>query len=299
MKGIRNWLLYVVVSSLVRMLRAMKRGSAMRVTRNLGRAAFLVDIKDRRRAIRHLTLAFGNEKTPEEIFSLARRVFLHLGTAAADAVRLPNLIRKDLDRIVTAEGLARLQSALARGRGVIAVTAHLGNWELLAAWSAQQGYPVKVIGAPALDSRFDQMIAKSRARAGYEQISRGKDTRELIRSIRSGYSIGMLIDQDTKVEGVFVRFFGRPAHTAVGPVVLAQKYDMAIVPIFIIMKKDFTYHLEIQEPIELESTGDRLRDLVANTQKCSDRCEAMIRRYPEQWVWMHRRWKKQPQPVVR
>jgi len=295
-KSIRNWLLYELVSLMVRTLRAMNRDSAMRITRNLGRAAFLVDMKDRRRAIRHLCMAFGKEKTREEIFDLARRIFLHLGVAAADAFRIPNLLRDGLDRVVTAEGLSHLRAALRPGRGVIAVTAHLGNWELLAAWSAQKGYPVRVIGAPALDSRFDAMIAENRARAGYRQISRGKDTRELIRSIRSGYSIGILIDQDTKVEGVFVRFFGRPAHTAVGPVVLAQKYGMAIVPMFITMKEDLTYHIEIQEPVELESTGDPRRDLVANTQKCSDRCEAMIRRHPEQWVWMHRRWKKRPKP---
>jgi KDO2-lipid IV(A) lauroyltransferase len=297
LKDVRNWLFYKLVSFMVRIMRTMQRRTAIRITRTMGRAAFLVDIKDRRRAIRHLAMAFGEEKSSEEIFDLARRVFLHLGTAAADAFRLPNLIRGGLDRIVTAEGIDHLKSALRPGRGVIAVTAHLGNWELMAAWSAQQGYPVKVIGAPALDPRFDRMISKNRAMAGYEQISRGRDTRELIRSIRSGYSVGILIDQDTKVEGVFVRFFGLPAHTAVGPVVLAQKYGMAIVPMFIVMKEDRTYRVEIQEPVQLESTGDPGRDLAVNTQKCSDRCEDIIRRYPEQWVWMHRRWKKKPKPA--
>ena len=281
---------------MVRLLRALPRKPAILMTRNLGRMAFYVDGKDRRRTFRHLSKAFGKEKSRAEIVDLARRVFLHFGTTAADAVRIPKLIREGLDSLITVEGREHLEKAITPNRGFLTITAHFGNWELMAAWAAQQGYRFKVIGAPSLDDRFDKLITENRGRAGYSQISRGKGMRELIQSIKNGYSIGILIDQDTKVEGVFVKFFGRWAHTAVGPVVLAQKYRMSIVPAFIVMKEDLSYHLEVQPPVELESTGDPVRDLAVNTQKCSDRCENIIRRHPEQWVWMHRRWKKQPRP---
>ena len=285
-----------MVSFTVRLLRALPRKPAILMTRNLGRVAYYVAIKDRRRTFRHLSIAFGKEKSRAEIIHLARRVFLHFGTTAADAVRIPMLLREGLDDLITVEGREHMDNALTADRGFITITAHLGNWELLAAWAANKGYRLKVIGAPSLDDRFDKLITENRGRAGYNQISRGKGTRELIRSIIRGYSIGILIDQDTKVEGVFVKFFGRWAHTAVGPVVLAQRYHMRIVPAFIVMKDDLSYHLEVQPPVELESTGNPVRDLVVNTQKCSDRCEAIIRRHPEQWVWMHRRWKKKPGP---
>jgi KDO2-lipid IV(A) lauroyltransferase len=104
----------------------------------------------------------------------------------------------------------------------------------------------------------------------------------------------MLIDQDTKVDGVFVKFFNQWAHTAVGPVVLARKYGLKIIPVFMRLNSHFTYYIEVQEPLRLEFTGNREHDLIVNTQKCSDAYEGIIRQYPEQWVWMHRRWKKQP-----
>jgi KDO2-lipid IV(A) lauroyltransferase len=104
----------------------------------------------------------------------------------------------------------------------------------------------------------------------------------------------MLIDQDTSVEGVFVNFFGRPAHTAVGPVALAMKYQVPIIPIFMRMKKNLKYHVECSAPLDLLTTGDEEHDLLVNTQKCSDAYERIIRRFPSQWVWMHERWKKQP-----
>ena len=92
----------------------------------------------------------------------------------------------------------------------------------------------------------------------------------------------------------FVKFFNQWAHTAVGPVVLAKKYDLKIIPVFIRLNGNFTYHIEVQEPLPLEFTGDKGHDLIVNTQKCSDAYEQIISQYPEQWVWMHRRWKKQP-----
>ena len=120
----------------------------------------------------------------------------------------------------------------------------------------------------------------------------------ILRALKKGHSVGMLIDQDTKVQGVFVDFFGKPAHTPTGPSVLARKLDLPIIPIFMYMKDDLTYHLECQPPLELIKTSNQEKDIKDYTQKCSDAYEAIIRRYPEQWVWMHKRWKTQPQSEV-
>ena len=272
----------------------MKRLTAIRLMLAIGKMAFCLAKGARGRTIRHLTWAFGNEKSPEEIKSLARKAFLNLATSAADAIRLPILIEQGLNNFVTVEGFHHLKNAHAKGKGVVALTGHFGNWELLGAWLAQKGIPLKVIGRPAYDPRLDKMIIDVRNNAGYTNIPRGKSSREIIRSLKLGYVLGLLIDQDTRVDGVFVNFFGRPAHTATGPIILSQRFGAPILPVFIRLREDLTYHVYCGEELSLENTGDKERDLIANTQKCSDVYESIIRRFPDQWVWMHRRWKKQP-----
>ncbi len=296
-KRLKNWLIYVSVRFMVKLLRSIPRLTAIRIMRFLGGLAFHWARKEREKTIRHLTWAFGDEKSPEEIERLARQVFLNLSTAAADAIRLPVLIREGINNFILAQGIEYLQKSLADGKGAIWLTGHFGNWELLGAYLAQNGLPLKVIGRTAYDPRLDKMIVDGRNQAGYSNIARGKGTREIIRALRAGYAIGMLIDQDTNVEGVFVDFFGRPAHTATGPVVLSQKFGAPIASVFMRLCPDLTYQIECGEVLVLQNTGNAEADLIANTQKCSDVYERMIRRYPDQWVWMHERWKKQPQSV--
>jgi KDO2-lipid IV(A) lauroyltransferase len=292
-KRIRRWLVYIFVLFFVKVLRSVDRLTAIRLTLLIGRIAFCLAKGARNRTIRHLTWAFGNEKSPEEIRSLAQKTFLNLAVTTADAIRLPILIEQGLNNFVTVEGFHHLEKARAKGKGTIFLSGHFGNWELLAAWVVQNGIPLKVIGRPAYDPRLDEMLVDVRNKAGYTNIPRGKGTKEIVRSLKRGYALGLLIDQDTRVKGVFVDFFDRPAHTATGPVILSQKFGAPIVPIFIRLREDLTYHVYCGEELSLENTGDKERDLIVNTQKCSDVYERIIRRFPDQWVWMHQRWKKQ------
>ena len=291
---IKNWLIYINVYALVQLLCHLPRRFAITMMRTLSRAAFYLAKAERTKTMRHLTIAFGHEKSANELNRIARQVFLNIGTVVADAIRIPQIIENGINNLITVEGREHLDRAVANGQSAIILTGHFGNWELLGAWLVQNGYRLKVVARSAYDPRLDRMIVEARNQAGYVSIERSKATRDIIRAIREGYCIGMLIDQDTKVEGVFVKFFDRWAHTAIGPIVLARKYDVKIVPIFIRLRKDLTYHIEIQDPLQLEFTEDNERDLFVNTQKCSNVYEQIIRRYPEQWVWMHERWKKQP-----
>jgi len=203
-------------------------------------------------------------------------------------------VRKGLDGLISASGFEHLEKAVAAKKGVIALTGHFGNWELLGAYVVHRGIPLRVVGTALEDPRLDEMLVSTRNLAGYTNIARGKDTKEILRSLQQGDALGMLIDQDTKVAGVFVDFFGIPAHSPVGPVLLARKYEVPIVPIFMWLKEDLTYQLECFPPLQLIRTDDASHDLQANTQQCSDIYEQMIRRHPEQWVWMHKRWKTRP-----
>jgi KDO2-lipid IV(A) lauroyltransferase len=293
-KEIKRSLIYVFVCALVGFIRLLPRWSAIHVTRFLGRAAFFLIKSRRRRMIKHLTAAFGHEKSSEEINRIARQVFINIGTAAADAIRIPQISRNEMNKMITIEGREHLDREIKNGKSAMLLTAHFGNWELLAAWLARNGYKLKVVGTPNHDPRLDKLITDTRNSAGYFNISRGSSTRDIIRAIHDGYFMGMLIDQDTKVEGVFVKFFNQWAHTAIGPMVLARKYELNIIPIFIRLKSNFTYHIEVHEPLQLEFSENKDQDFIVNTQKCSDEYEKIIRRYPEQWVWFHKRWKKQP-----
>jgi KDO2-lipid IV(A) lauroyltransferase len=294
-KELRDRFFYGIVVACIWFFRLLPRRLGIGIMRLVGRLLFFFGGSARRRTIEHLTMVFGREMSEADIVDLARRVFLHFSTILVDILRLPQLTSQGMDRLVTAQGAEHIERAMQGGRGVILLTGHFGNWEMLGAWASQHGYRLKVVGSPLFDERLDRLLVNIRSRSGYENIARGKGTREIIRSLRDGHSLGILIDQDTKVPGVFVRFFGRPAYTPVGAVQLAMKLGVDIVPIFMRLQDDFSYRVECGPPINLEQSGDLEADLFNNTQKCSDAYEHIIRRFPEQWAWMHKRWKTQPE----
>jgi KDO2-lipid IV(A) lauroyltransferase len=287
-------MIYSSVLAFVSVLRLFPRHVAVSMTRGLGWTAFYLLKSKRLRTLKHLTAALGRERSASDIHRIAKRVFLNFGAFAADAVLIPRLMGNGIHKLVTAQGLEHLDSLSRNNEGAILLTAHFGNWELLAAWVAKRGYKITVIAAPQTNQWINRLIADMRKSAGYESIERGNHTRKILRALADGYSIGVLIDQDTKVDGVFVRFFSQWAHTPAGPVRLALKYGLKIIPIFIHLRSDDTYHVEVKGPLPLVSTGDKRRDLVVNTQLCSDAYEAIIRQHPEQWLWVMRRWKTQP-----
>ncbi len=269
---------------------------AMRLMRGAASLGFRFAKKEREKTIRHLSWAFEN-KVPDEIEKMAKSVFLHFAMAAVDAIRMPLILKEGINNYVSCDRQDILDRHLNENRGAIILTGHIGNWEMLGAWMANNGYPLKVVGTSAYDPRLDEMIVGGRNMAGYTNIARGKGTREIIRHLRDKGFLGILIDQDTKVEGVFVNFFNRPAHTAVGPVVLSQKTGVPIVPAFVYMTPDYKYKIDVAEPLQLVEMDDKDKEMIRNTQICSDEYQRIISRYPTQWVWMHERWKKQPKDV--
>ena len=294
-KRIRDHFFYGLVRVLLFILRLPPRRIAIAAMRLMARLLFLVLRRERSKTIEHLTLAYGKEKSAAEIEQLARRVFLHFITAFVDLVRMDDFVSRSFVGMVSCTGFEHLERAAEGKKGVIALTAHFGNWELLGAYVVHRGIPLKVVGTALQDPRIDALLVSTRNRAGYTNIARGKDTKEILRVLRNGEALGMLIDQDTKVAGVFVDFFGIPAHTPTGPAVLARKYDVPIVPIFMWLKEDLTYQLECFPPLNLIRTDDAAHDLEFNTRKCSEVYERIIRQHPEQWAWMHKRWKTRPE----
>lgn len=290
----KNLFIYWIVVYLILLVRLISRRNALRFFGKLGAVAFFLIRSEREKTIRHLKLAFGNSKSEAEIYKLARQVFIYLGMNGADGLRLPILNRDNINRLVSIEGIEILEKVLNLGKGAMLVTGHIGCWELLAATLSLKGYPLYVVGKPIYDPRLDKIIVRNREGAGSKYIARGDSITKILRALRNNAMIGFLIDQDTDVDGVFVDFFGKPAYTPVGPVALALKKQVPVVPMVIQLMENYKHKIFVGEPIELVRTGDRKKDLTINTQKLSSFLEERIRLYPSQWVWMHERWKTQP-----
>lgn len=297
-KKIKNDIIYYAIVALISLLRALNRRASILLMRGIGRLAWHLALHERKKSLRHLARAYGAELSTKEVTDLSKAVFDNLAVCVADAVRLPNLVRQGLDRIVTVENFHYLTEAVAKGNGVLLQTGHFGNWELLGTWLVEKGIPLRVIAKRSYDPRLDAIIVGYRNQAGYSNTARGHALKTMVNGLKEGCVYGMLFDLDTKVKGVFVDFFGRPAHTAVIPAMLAVQHDIPIVPVFIRLNDDYTYTIECQAPLSLQRTDDPQADALVNTQRCSDVYESMIRRYPRQWIWMHSRWKKQPPKAV-
>ncbi len=245
--------------------------------------------RDRRRALAHLEIAFP-EISPEARKRLARASFRHLGITLGECL---HLLRRDAECLksrVRMEGWERLEAARAAGRPIVILTGHCGNWEVLAAALSIHGLPLAAVARSLDEQGLQKMLGGLRARFGTATIERGREgaARQLLGALRSGTALGMLIDQDTQVEGVWVPFFGRPAFTPVGAAKIALKQKAAVFPVFIERVADGSHLATIHPEMVLPT------DATEATAAMTLEIEQQIRRVPEQWVWIHRRWKRQP-----
>lgn len=261
---------------------------AQSVGRGLGALAWMVVPRDRRRALEHLSIAFP-ELPEEERRRLARASFLQLGITAGEILWLFRRDCRAVARHVRLDGLETVREIRDSGRPIVYVTGHCGNWELLAAGCNCSGLGITVAVRGLDEEPLQRLVEGFRNRFGTRTVERGEAgaARELLRGLRDG-ALGMLIDQDTKVDGVWVPFFGRPAYTPVGAAKLALRRNVVTVPVFIERHGDGSHSIRFHDPLDLPD------DETAATALMTGAIEAQVRRRPEQWVWMHRRWRTQP-----
>jgi KDO2-lipid IV(A) lauroyltransferase len=247
--------------------------------------------RERNRTLSHLEQVFGDKGVPW-IRRTARRCFVHLGKALLEVMLMSP---RHLSRLIDLEGEENLRKALEQKRGVVYVTGHIGNWELMAQKVACQ-YPLSVIAAPIEPEPVNDMIVELRAGMGVRTILRGRpgSTRELIRAFRENRILGILIDQDTDVESAFVDFMGRPAWTPTAAASMAIKFGAPMVFGYIQREKGCRHKIFIEGPLPMIMTNDTEKDIVANTAMLTKKIEDVIQKNPEQWVWMHRRWRRRP-----
>lgn len=286
---------YALAWTFLKFIGVLPRPLARAVGISLAWIVYLLHRKLRRVGRRNLELAFP-EKSRKERAKILRGVFTSLGRQLAEVCLYRRYTRENVSKIVVYEGFENYERALARGKGVLFLTAHLGAWELSAFAHSLYGYPLGVLMRPLDNPYLDRWFRNYRTLHGNQAVD--KDfARGLISAMRKGETVGVLMDTNMIAsQGVFVDFFGIQACTASGIARVALRTDAAVVPGFTIwdpmLKK---YRLRFDPAAKLIRTGDTEADVVANTALFTKIIEDYVRRYPDQWLWVHRRWKTRPE----
>lgn len=258
----------------------------------LGRLAYYIVKKSRNITLSNLKLSFP-EKSEKEIKKIAVEVFVNQGKNMFELFSYPKVSNKKLSQIAKIENPEGMKKALEKGKGVLIASAHCGNWEMMGATLAINGFPINVIAKRVYIEGLNKLLVSLRNSKGVQIIYRaGADSaKKMLRCLKRNESIGLIIDQDTMVQGVFVNYFGRPAWTPSGLASLAIKTEAAVVTALGVRLDNDNHKVVLSDPIEVEKTDNLDNDILNFTQKITSMIENHVRQYPSQWVWMHERWK--------
>ncbi len=290
---------YALAGSLMGSFTLLPRRASIRAGYTLAKAGYSLFGKLRRTGLRNLELAFP-EKSPAEREKILEGAFRNLGRVLGTVAHFGELTKENFHDLIVYEPEPGFDEAYRRsideGRGRIIVGGHLGNWELQAFSYPIFFEPLTFLAREMDNPKIDRMIENIRTRLGNRQIDKANSATEIIRTLRGGGALGMLADVNSHPkEGVFVPFFGIPACTASGVAMLAIRTNALIVPAFAIWDESISkYRVVHDEIIEPTNSGDREADIVTTTAAYTAAIERVIRRYPDQWIWIHRRWKTRP-----
>ncbi len=294
LKKRRNDLLYIIIKVLLFSIKILPRRIGLLIFGLVGRLFFLFPTIEKERTYHNLRKIFSDKWSEKRIKQTAKNVYYQLGKNLYDAIYLTICSDKQFFNVVKHNDLSHLKEIYNEGNGIIGVAGHIGCFEMTIHVIARSGMDCVTIGQHLYDKRVEDLIVSFRKRNNISYLSRDGSGRGILKLLKRGHFFGSLIDQDTKIDGVFANFLGIPAFTPSGPIRMAMKLKM---PLFIAVtarQKDNTHHFEIRGPYELENTGDPDRDLVMNIQMVNDMLSDWIMQNPDQWVWMHRRWKTRP-----
>lgn len=286
---------FAVVWSFVHILGALPRGLARAVGAAIGATAYRGLSRLRKVGLRNLRLAFP-EKPEFEREAILRKVYRNLGYLLAEFAKMSGYTAAGASRFIRYEGLENYLRAREKGKGVLVLTGHLGAWELSSFYHSLMGMPMGMVIRRLDNPLVDAFVNRVRCLHGNRVIHKDDFARGLIASMRAGETVGILMDTNmTPPQGVFVPFFGVLACTASGMARIAERTGAAVVPGFLVWQEnEGKYVLRFGEELEVVHTGDAEADAVTNTARFTAAMEAYIRQYPEQWLWMHRRWKTRP-----
>lgn len=274
--------------------------------RAVGRLAYLLDLRHRRVGARNLRRVYP-ELTPRQVRARLRRVYDHLGKVMVEMVRVPRMLTKAgnprqarnggmrVNRLLTLHNFEKVQQACRSGKGVIFVTAHLGNWEITGAAMAIMGLPMYCVARTMDNPLLDRYIMRLREVRGQKILKKHGSIREALSLLKSGERLGIIVDQNAPVDNVFVEFLGEKAAVTRGVASLALKTDCVVFPGFSYRSNGSAHHeVFAGDPIEVPEEGGREYKIHVITQQYTKVIERWIREHPDQWLWIHNRWKTRP-----
>jgi KDO2-lipid IV(A) lauroyltransferase len=260
----------------------------------MGEMLFCVDRKHRDIAMGNLIYAFGLQKQPREIKKISRQVFINLMKVVFEIGWSLQLKESHFPEHFRIDGYHHIKNAYEKGRGVLALTAHFGNWELLTIIASMIRFPLNIVVRPLDFKPLDHFILNLRTRYGAKIIPKQRSLHSIIKCLKRGEMVALLMDQNVDwYEGVFVDFMGHRACTNKGLAFLALKTEAPVIPVFLIREKK-GFKAEFGPEIPTLKTGDKQKDIEANTREYNRVIENVIHRYPDQWFWIHQRWKTKP-----
>jgi len=284
-------LAWVIIKILGGLPRSLSRAAAIALSWTI----YWIHVRLRHVGMRNLKLAFP-EKTRRERARILRGVFTSLGRQLAEVCLFPTYTLENVGKVVVYDGFENFERALARGKGVLFLTAHLGGWELSAFTHSLYGHPLHIVMRPLDNVYLDSLMRRYRTMHGNSTVDKDDFVRGLLSAMKAGETVGILMDTNmTPPQGVFTDFFGIPACTASGLARIALRTDAAVVPGFTVWDPGLRkYRLRFDPALKLIRTGNDDADVVANTALFTKVIEEYVRKYPDQWLWVHRRWKTRP-----
>jgi len=292
----REWIEYALVWAVIKTMGLLPRPLARSIGAGLARVLYFLLPKLRRTANVNLQIAFP-ESTLARRRAIERAMVRNLGWMAAEFAHFPLLTKDNISQLVVLHGNENFLEGQRRGKGVLFLTGHIGAWELSSFAHALYGYPLHYMARPIENRRIDALVNGYRCLSGNQPIFKNESARVMLKVLKEAGTVGILADQNTMPnEGTFVEFFGKLACTTSGIARVALHTDAAVVPGYIVWDARIQkYRLCFEPPVELIRTGDLEHDVVTNTQNFAHIIEAIIRKYPEQWVWVHGRWNTRPE----
>lgn len=260
----------------------------------LGDACYWLDRKHRRITMDNLAYALGDELDMQQQWSLARDIFRNMGQILFEVGWFLSATPDALNRCIRIDGMENFQAAFDKGKGALIITAHLGNWELLSIVGNRLPIPINVVYRPLDFMPLDLFFNQLRSRFGAKLIPSRQAMLKVVRALKKKEAVTILMDQSVDwYDGVWVDFFGRRTATSIGVAMIAMKTRSPVVPVFLYREK-YGFRVVFDKAIDPVVTGDKTRDIESNTLNFSRAIEQGIRRHPEQWFWVHRRWKNRP-----
>jgi Kdo2-lipid IVA lauroyltransferase/acyltransferase len=291
----REQLEYAVVRLLVGGIGILPRPLARAKCVLLAHTVRLLHRKLWRVGVRNLEIAFP-ELPLRERKQILLRVYTGMGRHLAEFCLFPRYTAENADRTVIYEGFENFDAARRSGKGVLLLTGHFGAWEIGSFFHSLKGNPMKIVVRDLDNPLVDSLVKRYRTMHGNETIDNREFLRGLLAAMRGNDTVGILMDTNmTPPQGVFVDFFGVPACTAAGMARVAMKTGATVVPAYTIWDSDLKkYKVCFDPPLETANTGDAAADVITNTARYNAALEAIVRRHPDQWLWVHRRWKTRP-----